>query len=78
MLSDIRDRNGATTVLNSNFKRRPWMRHVVDDVYTGPKLQAASQKIGKFTMEVIERSNRAKGVDPASPLGRLMVRCRSR
>ena len=59
--ADIQDRDGAPTVLKPILKRWPWLRHVfADGGYAGPKLRGALQKIGKFTMEIIKRSDSAK------------------
>jgi transposase len=40
----------------------PWLRHVfADGGYAGGKLKAALTKIGGWTIEIIKRSDRAKG-----------------
>lgn len=60
--ADIQDRDGAPAVLKSILKRWPWLRHVfADGGYAGPKLRGALQKVGKFTLEIIKRSDTAKG-----------------
>jgi len=60
--ADIQDRDGAPAVLKSILKRWPWLRHVfADGGYAGPKLRGALQKIGNFTLEIIKRSDSAKG-----------------
>ncbi|WP_095082000.1 IS5 family transposase [Mesorhizobium sophorae] len=62
--ADIQDRDGAPAVLKSILERWPWLRHVfADGGYAGPKLRGALQKIGKFTMEIIKRSDSAKGFE---------------
>ncbi|MFD2054944.1 IS5 family transposase [Mesorhizobium calcicola] len=62
--ADIQDRDGAPAVLKSILKRWPWLRHVfADGGYAGPKLRGVLQKIGKFTMEIIKRSDSAKGFE---------------
>lgn len=62
--ADIQDRDGAPIVLKSILKRWPWLRHVfADGGYAGPKLRGALQKIGKFTIEIIKRSDSAKGFE---------------
>jgi transposase len=62
--ADIQDRDGAPVVLKSILKRWPWLRHVfADGGYAGPKLRNALQKVGKFTMEIIKRSDSAKGFE---------------
>ncbi|MHC2797722.1 transposase [Mesorhizobium jarvisii] len=62
--ADIQDRDGAPAVLKSILERWPWLRHVfADGGYAGPKLRGALQKIGKFTMEIVKRSDSAKGFE---------------
>ncbi|KXF77130.1 transposase, partial [Paramesorhizobium deserti] len=62
--ADVQDRDGAPTVLKSILKRWPWLRHVfADGGYAGPKLRGALQKVGKFTLEIIKRSDRIKGFE---------------
>jgi putative transposase len=62
--ADIQDRDGAPAVLKSILKRWPWLRHVfADGGYAGPKLRGALQKIGKFTMEIVKRTDKAKGFE---------------
>jgi len=62
--ADIQDRDGAPMVVQSIVKRWPWLRHVfADGGYAGPKLGAALQKVGKFTLEIIKRSDGVKGFE---------------
>lgn len=62
--ADIQDRDGAPAVLKSILKRWPWLRHVfADGGYAGPKLRGALKKVGKFTLEIIKRSDSAKGFE---------------
>ncbi|ESW80635.1 hypothetical protein X770_30715 [Mesorhizobium sp. LSJC269B00] len=62
--ADIQNRDGAPAVLKSILERWPWLRHVfADGGYAGPKLRGALQKIGKFTMEIVKRSDSAKGFE---------------
>ena len=62
--ADIQDRDGAPAVLKSILKRWPWLRHIfADGGYAGPKLRGALQKIGKFTMQIVKRSDGAKGFE---------------
>ena len=62
--ADIQDRDGATAALKSILKRWPWLRHVfADGGYAGPKLRGALQKVGKFTLEIVKRSDAAKGFE---------------
>lgn len=60
--ADIQDRDGAPLVLASVRKTYPWLRHVfADGGYAGPKLEAALARIGAWTLEIIKRSDTAKG-----------------
>ena len=60
--ADIQDRDGPPDVLASIRHRFPWLRHVfADGGYAGDKLKAALTKIGKWTLEIIKRSDTAKG-----------------
>jgi transposase len=62
--ADIQDRDGAPAVLKSILKRWPWLRHVfADGGYAGPKLKGALQKVGKFTLEIIKRTDAIKGFE---------------
>ena len=62
--ADIQDRDGAPLVLKSIRKRWPWLRHVfADGGYAGPKLVDALHDIGKWTVEIIKRSDTAKGFE---------------
>ena len=62
--ADIQDRDGAPDVLASIRHSFPWLRHVfADGGYAGDKLRAALTKIGKWTLEIIKRSDRAKGFE---------------
>jgi len=62
--ADVQDRDGAPAVLKTILKRWPWLRHVfADGGYAGPKLKGALQKVGKFTLEIIKRSDSAKGFE---------------
>jgi transposase len=60
--ADIQDRDGAPGVLKSIRPSYPWLRHIfADGGYAGPKLRGALQKIGRWTMEIVKRSDAAKG-----------------
>jgi len=59
---DIQDRDGAPLVLAEIIRRFPWRRHVfADGGYTGEKLMDALQRNGKWTVEIVRRSDTAKG-----------------
>ena len=62
--ADIQDRDGAPRLLASIRKAFPWLRHIfADGAYAGPKLKGALEKIGDWTMEIIKRSDAAKGFE---------------
>jgi len=62
--ADIQDRDGAPAVLASIRKSCPWLRHVfADGGYSGPKLRGALDRIGERTIEIIKRSDAAKGFE---------------
>jgi len=62
--ADIQDRDGAPTVLGSIRHSFPWLRHVfADGGYAGPKLRGALEKIGRWTLEIVKRSDAAKGFE---------------
>lgn len=60
----IQDRDGAPDVLKNILKRWPWLRHIfADGGYAGPKLKGRLEKVGKFTLEIIKRSDQAEGFE---------------
>ena len=60
--ADIQDRDGAPPLLASTRYAFPWLRYIfADGGYAGPKLRAALQKIGRWTLEIVKRSDAAKG-----------------
>jgi transposase len=62
--ADIQDRDGAPEVLKSIRARWPWPRHVfADGGYAGPKLKDAMRRFGDWTLEIIKRSDTAKGFE---------------
>ena len=62
--ADIQDRDGAPMVLAEITRRFPWLRHVLaDGGYAGDKLKDALRRFGKWTIEIIKRSDAAKGFD---------------
>jgi transposase len=59
--ADIQDRDAAPMVLKSILKRWPWLRHIfADGGYGGPKLKGALKKVGKFTLQIVKRSDAGK------------------
>jgi transposase len=62
--ADIQDRDGAPAVLKSIRHACPWLRHVfADGGYAGPKLRGALDKMGDWTLEIVKRSDMAKGFE---------------
>lgn len=60
----VQDRDGAVQVLKSIVKRWPWLRHVfADGGYAGPKLRGALKRIGRFALEIVKRTDKAKGFE---------------
>ena len=60
--ADIQDRDGAPDVLTSIRSSFPWLRHVfADGAYAGDKLETALRGQGDWTLEIIKRSDAAKG-----------------
>ena len=60
--ADIQDRDGAVDVLKAIRFRFPWLRHVfADGGYAGDKLKDALKGHGGWTLEIIKRSDTAKG-----------------
>jgi transposase len=62
--ANIQDRDGAPCVLASIRSRYPWLRHIfADGGYAGDKLRKALKRIGKWTIEIIKRSDTAQGFE---------------
>jgi len=62
--ADIQDRDGAVEVLASIRTIYPWLRHVfADGGYAGDKLRDALASQGAWTLEIIRRSDVAKGFE---------------
>jgi len=60
--ADIQDRDGAVNVLASIRSLHPWLRHVfADGGYAGDKLRTELATIGRWTIEIIKRSDRDSG-----------------
>ena len=58
----IQDRDGAAGLLASTAISYPWPSHIfAEGGYGGGKLRGALDKTGKWTIEIIERSDTAKG-----------------
>ena len=62
--ADIQDRDGAPSVLKAIRYRFPWLRHVfADGGYAGQKLRKALRGCGQWNVEIIKRSDIAKGFE---------------
>lgn len=62
--ADIQDRDGAPDLLESISTTYPLLRHIfADGGYAGPKLKRALEKIGRWTLEIVKRSDMAKGFE---------------
>lgn len=60
--ADIQDRDGAPLVLAEIIRRFPWLRPIfADGGYAGDKFKCGLRRIGKWTIEIIRRSDAAKG-----------------
>ncbi len=62
--ASVQDRDGAPAVLKSIRARWPWLRCIfADGGYAGPKLREAQQGAGDWRLEIIKRSDAAKGFE---------------
>jgi transposase len=60
--ANVQDRDGAPLLLESIRSAFPWLRHVfADAAYAGDKLRSALADMGNWTVEIIKRSDAAKG-----------------
>jgi len=58
----IQDRDGAPDLLEAIAVRYPLLRHIhADGGYAGPKLRDALKVIGRWTVQVVKRSDTAEG-----------------
>jgi transposase len=62
--ASVQDRDGAPAVLKTIRARWPWLRHIfADGGYAGPKLKDALRRIGDWTLQIVKRSDTAKGFE---------------
>lgn len=62
--ADVQDRDGAPAVLKSIRRAFPWLRHIFAyGAYARPKLRGALATIGTWTLEIVKRSDTAKGFE---------------
>ena len=60
--ADVQDRDGAPPLLASIRTAFPWLHHIFADAgYAGGKLAHALTKLGSWTVEIVRRSDAAKG-----------------
>lgn len=60
--ADVQDRDGAPLLLRTVRHAFPWLRHVfADSAYAGGKLKLALEKLGDWVIEIVRRSDAAKG-----------------
>lgn len=58
----VQDRDGAPGVLRSIRHSYPWLHHVfADGGYSGPKLRGALSRAGSWKLQIVKRSDAAKG-----------------
>jgi transposase len=62
--ADVQDRDGAVLVIEAIRLLFPWLRHLfADGAYEGPKLRDALAKLGKWTIDIVKRSDSAVGFE---------------
>jgi transposase len=62
--ASVQDRDGAVPLLASIRSCLPWLRHVfADGAYAGAKLDDALAALGHWTIEIVRRSDAAKGFE---------------
>lgn len=66
-VASIQDRDGAVGVLASIRRLYPWLRHIfADGGYAGDKLKQALATLGRWTVQVIKRSDTAQDFEVGS------------
>jgi transposase len=62
--ADIQDRDGAPQTLALVRSLYPWLRHIfADGGYAGKKPRRALLKYGRWTIEIVKRSDKAVGFE---------------
>jgi len=62
--ANIQDRDGAPGVFAKLRREAPKLRHVfADGGYAGPKLRGALAGLGRWTLQIVKRSDTAKGFE---------------
>ena len=60
----VQDRDGALDVLKAVAARYPMLRHVfADGGYVGPKLRDTPKAIGRWTVQIVKRSDTVQGFE---------------
>lgn len=60
----VQDRDGAPLVLAEIIRRHPWLRHIfAPGGYAGDKFRQALRQLGKWTVDIIKRSDHTKGFE---------------
>lgn len=60
--ADIQDRDGAPALLSCLRSLYPWLRHIfADGGYAGEKLREALADLGKWTIQIVKRSDDVSG-----------------
>jgi putative transposase len=60
--ANVQDRDAAPDLLASLGRAFPWLHYIfADGGYAGPKLQDALNNLGDWTLEIVKRSDAAKG-----------------
>jgi transposase len=60
--ADIQDRDGAPLLLKCILNSFPFLRHIIaDGGYAGEKFENALKDIGEWTIDIVKRSDTAKG-----------------
>jgi transposase len=63
-IASIQDRDGAVAVLASIRRLYPWLRHIFADAgYAGDKLRDALSALGRWTVQIIKRSDTDQGFE---------------
>jgi transposase len=62
--ANIQDRDGAPSIIASMRRLYPWLRHLfADGAYAGDKLREGLAELGRFTLDIIKRSDTARGFE---------------
>ena len=62
--ANIQDRDGAPEIFSRLRREAPKLRHVfADGGYAGPKLRDALVRIGRWTLQIVKRSDTAQGFE---------------